>query len=71
MTTRQILDVYFLLTCFICSYLHLLAYTYLHFLTYIYSFTFIYTYVLFILLYELEKIVKIWRIQKLQQNFLY
>ena len=48
------LCLYLYLHLFTLSYLHFLAYTYLHLL--------IYTYVLFILLYELDKLLKIWRI---------
>ena len=66
MTSRQIqlfsLQLYLYIWLFALLYLHLLAYTYLHLI--------IHTYVLFILLCELEKIVKIWGIQKLQRNFL-
>ena len=42
--------------------LHLISYTYLHLL--------IYTYALFVLLYELAKIVEILGIWKLRRNFL-
>ena len=41
---------------------HSPVYTYLHLL--------IHTYVLFILLYEFDKIDEIWEIQKLRRNFL-
>ena len=53
-TIRQILDILFCTYIYVYTYLHLLAYNYLHFL--------IYTYVIFTLLYELDKIVKIWEI---------
>ena len=45
---------------YIYSYLQFLIYTYL--LVLIYTYLLIYTYVFFILLYELDKIVKIWGI---------
>ena len=61
-TIRHTLDVLFILiyisiviyTVYSLLYLHLLAYTYLHLL--------IYTCVLFILLYELDKVLEIWGI---------
>ena len=56
------LYVYLYLYLFTLPYLHLFAYTYLHLL--------IYTYVLFMLLSELDKIVKTWAILKLRHNFL-
>ena len=55
MTIRYILDILFTPFIYIYSYLHFsLIYTYLHLL--------IHTYVLFILLYEFDKINKIWEV---------
>ena len=51
-----------LFTHFTLPHFHLLAYIYLHLLVYIC--------VLFMLLYELDKIGKVWRIQKQRRNFL-
>ena len=55
------LYLYLHLQLFTVPYLHLIDYTYLRLL--------IYTYVLFILLYELDKIAKIWGVWKLRRNF--
>ena len=60
-TTRQLLDVLFTLI-FIAVYLYTYIYCYLHLLTYTYLNLLIYTHALFIPLYKLDKIVKIWGI---------
>ena len=63
----HILDIVFIPLIYSCSYLHFLIYT--HLLILIYAYLYILFYVLFILLYEFDKIEKIWEIQKLRRSF--